>query len=82
VIYTPQDGRTPADNLQSRDQGLRRLVEIRELLAAHPDKFELALTAEDAPRIKSELFIANPHMRWRPRALNYRLGGSNRRRRP
>jgi membrane dipeptidase len=54
AIFTPQGGRTPADNLQSRDQGLRRLVEIRELLAAHPDKFELALTAEDAPRIKKE----------------------------
>ena len=54
AIYTPQGGRTSADNLQARDQGLRRLVEIRELLAAHPDKFELALTAEDAPRIKKE----------------------------
>jgi membrane dipeptidase len=54
AIYTPQGGRTPADNLQSRDQGLRRLVEIRELLAAHPDKFELALTADDALSIKKE----------------------------
>ena len=54
AIYTPQGGRTPADNLQSRDQGLKRLAEIRELLAAHPDKFELALTADDAPRIKKE----------------------------
>jgi membrane dipeptidase len=54
AIYTPQGGRTALDNLQSRDQGLRRLVEIRELLAAHPDKFELALTAQDAPRIKKE----------------------------
>jgi membrane dipeptidase len=54
AIYTPQGGRTLADNLQSRDQGLKRLVEIRELLAAHPDRFELALTAEDAPRIKKE----------------------------
>ena len=54
AIYTPQGGRTPADNLAARDQGLRRLVEIRELLAAHPDKFELALTADDAARIKKE----------------------------
>ena len=52
AVYTPQGGRTPADNLLSRDQGLKRLVEIRELLAAHPDKFELALSADDAPRIK------------------------------
>jgi membrane dipeptidase len=28
--------------------------QARALLAAHPDKFELALTAEDAPRIKKE----------------------------
>lgn len=52
VIYTAQRGRTPEDNRNARDHGLQRLVEIRELLAAHPDKFELALTAEDARRIK------------------------------
>src|ERR1700733_12385732 len=37
AIYTPQGGRTPADNLQSRDQGLKRLVEIRGVLAGRPD---------------------------------------------
>lgn len=51
VIYTPQRGRTLEDDRVARDHGLKRLVEIRELLAAHPDKFELALTADDAQRI-------------------------------
>lgn len=52
VIFTPQRGRTPEDDRIARDHGLTRLIEIRELLAAHPDKFELALTAADAARIK------------------------------
>ena len=52
VIFTPQRGRTPEDDRVARDHGLTRLLEIRELVAAHPDKFELALTADDAPRIK------------------------------
>lgn len=52
VIFTPQRGRTQADDRIARDHGLKRLVEIRELVAAHPDKFELALSADDAPRIK------------------------------
>lgn len=51
VIYTPQRGRTPADYRAARDHGLKRLIQIHRLLAAHPDKFELALTPEDAPRI-------------------------------
>jgi membrane dipeptidase len=51
VIYTEQTGRTPADNRLARDHGLKRLLQIHELVAAHPDKFELALTAADAPRI-------------------------------
>ncbi|MBD9367604.1 dipeptidase [Xanthomonas sp. XNM01] len=54
VIYTGQRGRTPADDLAARDHGLARLVEIRELLAAHPDKFELAVSADDAARIKRD----------------------------
>ncbi len=54
VIFTPQRGRTPADDRVARDHGLSRLVEIRELVASHPDKFALALTADDAARIKRE----------------------------
>ncbi len=51
AIYTPQAGRTLQDYRAARDHGLMRLLEIREMVAAHPDKFELALTPEDAPRI-------------------------------
>ncbi|MFT3762853.1 MAG: dipeptidase [Pseudoxanthomonas sp.] len=51
VIFTPQRGRTPEDDRTARDHGLQRLVQIREMVAAHPDKFELALTPDDAPRI-------------------------------
>lgn len=54
VIYTGQGERTAEGNRLSRDRGLQRLVEIRELIAANPDKFALALTADDAARIKQE----------------------------
>ena len=51
VIYTPQNGRGTEANRLARNHGLKRLIGIKQLLAAHPDKFELALTPEDAPRI-------------------------------
>jgi membrane dipeptidase len=51
VIYTPQRERTPAGHLAARDHGLKRLLQINRLLAAHPDKFELARTPEDVQRI-------------------------------
>lgn len=51
VIYTPQRGRTAADHRVARDHGLKRLLLIHRLLAAHPQHFELALTPEDARRI-------------------------------
>jgi membrane dipeptidase len=51
VIYTPQSGRTETDNRKARDHGLLRLLQINRLLAAHPDKFELALLPADARRI-------------------------------
>lgn len=51
VIYTGQGERTPEGNQLARDKGLVRMVEIHEMLAAHPDQFELALTADDAARI-------------------------------
>jgi membrane dipeptidase len=54
AVYTPQAGRTAADDRAARDHGLKRLLEIHQLLAAHPDKFELALTPEDAPRIAAQ----------------------------
>jgi membrane dipeptidase len=53
AIYTDQGDRSAAAHQQDRDAGLLRLMEIREMLAAHPDTFQLALTAADAARIKA-----------------------------
>jgi membrane dipeptidase len=53
AIYTDQGDRSAAAHLAERDHGLQRLMEIREMLAAHPDRFQLALTADDAARIKA-----------------------------
>jgi len=52
-IYTDQGDRSEAAHVHERDAGLLRLMEIREMLAAHPDTFQLALTAADASRIKA-----------------------------
>lgn len=52
VIFTGQGPRTREGELQSRDFGLERLGQIREMVAAHPDKFELATVPADAKRIK------------------------------
>jgi membrane dipeptidase len=61
VIYTGQQGRTPADYRVARDNGLKRLINIHRMIAANP-QFELALTAADARRIaaagKSVAFIS------------------------
>jgi membrane dipeptidase len=51
AIYTPQGPLTPEGMAAARDAALLRAVEIRELVAAHPRQFELALVAEDAARI-------------------------------
>lgn len=51
AIYTPQRGRDLAADRAARDHGLQRLLLIHRMLAAHPDEFELALTAADARRI-------------------------------
>ena len=53
VVFTGQGDRDAAGNLKARDAGLKRLAEIREMVAANPDKFELATTADDAARIKA-----------------------------
>ncbi|MGH8036693.1 MAG: dipeptidase [Stenotrophomonas sp.] len=53
AIYTDQGDRSPAAHQHDRDAGLLRLMEIREMLAAHPDTFALALTPADAARIKA-----------------------------
>jgi membrane dipeptidase len=51
AIYTPQGALTPEATLAARDAAFLRAMEIRELVAAHPDKFELAFVAEDAARV-------------------------------
>ncbi len=53
AIYTEQGDRSDAAHRRDRDAGLARLVEIREMVAAHPDKFALARSADDANRIKA-----------------------------
>ncbi len=54
AIYTPQGPLTPQGYQAARDWALMRAVHIREMVARHPDTFELAFTAADALRIKSE----------------------------
>src|SRR5882762_2025536 len=51
AIYTPQGARTPEGFAAARNAALKRAVEIREMVARHFDKFDLALRADDAPRI-------------------------------
>jgi membrane dipeptidase len=52
VIYTPQGPLNRQGFAGARDWALAREVHIREMVAAHPDKFALALRAEDARAIK------------------------------
>jgi len=51
VIYTGQGDLTAEGYRKARDFALNRATEIREMVAAHSDQFELAYTAEDAARI-------------------------------
>ena len=51
VIYTAQGPRTPAGLIAARDAAWYRAVQIRETIARHPARAELAFTAADAPRI-------------------------------
>ncbi len=51
ATYIPQGPLTADGRAAARDAALLRLAEIRELVAAHPQQFEIALTAEDGPRI-------------------------------
>lgn len=54
AIYTPQAPLTPQGMSAMRDAAFLRATEIREMVAAHPDHFELAFLAEDAPRIAAK----------------------------
>lgn len=47
VVYQAQGPRNPAAHAAARDAGLRRIALIREMVAARPDTFQLALKADD-----------------------------------
>ena len=51
VIYTPQRGLDDAAMAEARNAALMRAMAIQRLVAANPDKLELATTAADAERI-------------------------------
>src|SRR5215475_12133714 len=51
AVYTPQGPVTPEGDIAARDAGLARAVAIREMVARSPDRFELALKADDAAPI-------------------------------
>lgn len=53
VIYMGQGPLTPEAYQEIRDTALIRAMSIQKMVAAHPDKFELALTAADAARINA-----------------------------
>jgi membrane dipeptidase len=54
AIYTPQGPLTPEGMTAARDAALLRAMEIREMVAAHPQAFELAFVAKDAARIAAK----------------------------
>ena len=54
AIYTPQAPLTPEGLSAMRDAAFLRAAEIREMVAGHPDKFELAFVPEDAARIAAK----------------------------
>ncbi len=54
AIYTPQAPLTPEGMSAMRDAAFLRAAEIREMVAAHPQQFELAFLEEDAKRIAAK----------------------------
>lgn len=59
AIYTAQAPVTPEGMNAMRDAAFLRAAEIREMVAANPQHFELAFVAEDAARIaaKGKIFV-------------------------
>nr|WP_205853816.1 dipeptidase [Phenylobacterium deserti] len=51
AVYTPSGERTAAGDIKARDYAIVRATEIREMVAKHGDKFQLALKADDAAAI-------------------------------
>jgi membrane dipeptidase len=54
AVYTAQGPRTAEGQRAARDAALGRAVAIREMVAAHPQQFELALQADDAAAIAAK----------------------------
>jgi membrane dipeptidase len=54
AVYIGQGPRTEAGRNAARAAGLVRAMEIRNMVATHPDQFELATTPDDAIRIAGE----------------------------
>lgn len=48
AIYTAQGPRTPEGRRAARDAGFVRAVQIREMVARHPDIFQFVTTADEA----------------------------------
>lgn len=53
AIYMGQGPLTPEGYAKIRDTALIRATSIHEMVAAHPDQFEIALKADDAARINA-----------------------------
>jgi membrane dipeptidase len=53
VIFTPQGPRTSEATAQARDAALLTTLRIREMVARHSDRFELASSSTDAARISA-----------------------------
>ena len=51
AVFTPQGPLTDEGRTLASEHGLAVISRIRDMVAAHPDDFELALTADDARRI-------------------------------
>jgi len=54
VIYTGQGPRTPEGLQNARDAALLTAMRIREMVASHPQHFDLALHSSDAARIAQQ----------------------------
>jgi membrane dipeptidase len=54
AIFTGQGPRTPEGLQNARDAALLTAMRIREMVARHPQQFEIALSAADAPRIAGQ----------------------------
>lgn len=51
TLFTPQGPRTPEGHAVARDAAIQIALRIHTMVARHPDRFALALKADDAERI-------------------------------